>query len=229
MRGCFITGTDTGVGKTLLACGIARLWTRQGRRVGVMKPVASGCRRSPDGLRNADAEALMAAAGLAPQRYPEVNPYALEPAIAPHIAATRASMDIEIDRIRSLARKQYRACERMVIEGVGGWRVPLNDHAEVADLALALGLPVVLVVGLRLGCINHALLSMAAIRDTGVPLAGWISTWVEPCYPGEAETIATLEEAMDGPHLAHVPWLDGERESRVMALLAASPLAEERR
>ncbi len=220
MQGYFVTGTDTGVGKTLIACGIARSWTRRGLRVGVMKPVASGCRRGPEGLRNEDAEALMAAARIPAEHYRQVNPYALEPPMAPHIAARRANTAIDIPLIRSLMLAQYGHCARMIVEGIGGWRVPLNEQAEVADLALALGLPVLLVVGLRLGCINHAMLSAAAIRGSGVPLAGWVSTVVDPDYPGEEETIATLREAMDSPHLAHVPWLAADREARVMALLA---------
>ncbi len=225
MRGWFITGTDTGAGKTLVACGIARLWRHRGIRVGVMKPVASGCRVTADGLRNDDAESLMAAAGIAPQRYGEVNPYALEPAIAPHIAAARAGVRIDIDNITRLAQTRKRQGETLIVEGVGGWRVPLDTRTEVADLAAALGLPVLLVVGLRLGCINHALLSEAAIRGSGVRLGGWVSTLVAPDYSAVEETLATLREAMDSPHLAHLPWLAGDREALAMAVFADSRLA----
>jgi len=221
MQGYFVTGTDTGIGKTLVACGLARLLVQQGHRVGVMKPVASGCEPTGAGLRNADALALMAAAND-DACYAEVNPYALEPPIAPHIAAARAGLEIDIDSIRRLA--ESRDCDRIVIEGVGGWRVPLGKQVEVADLAQALGLPVILVVGLRLGCINHALLSMAAMEASPVTIAGWVSTQLDRDYQGLDESLMSLRRAMSQPHLAHLPWLEEDRETGVAKYLANTGL-----
>lgn len=224
MRGYFITGTDTGVGKTLIACAITRLWAGQGHPVAVMKPVASGCDRTAAGLRNADAEALMAVANV-PSRYDEVNPYALEAAMAPHIAAARAGVRIDIDRIEALYRGLCQRCDRIVVEGVGGWRVPLGGNTEIADLARSLSLPVILVVGLRLGCLNHTLLSMASIEESAVPVAGWISTQTDRDYAGVEASIAALTETLQRPHLAHVPWLESDREAEIARILAVSALA----
>ncbi len=205
-RGWFLTGTDTGIGKTWVSCLMLRHWAAQGRRAAGFKPIASGCRRTPQGLRNADAEALSAAASVA-LPYAQVNPLALEPAIAPHLAAAEAGVTIDPE---ALARGIHRAAaeaglERLVVEGVGGWSVPLGPGGDLPDLARALGLPVVLVVGVRLGCLNHALLTAEAIRQAGLPLAGWVANLVEPALPRLAGNLETLAARLPAPCLGAVP------------------------
>ncbi|MCW8828653.1 MAG: dethiobiotin synthase, partial [Gammaproteobacteria bacterium] len=178
-RGFFITGTDTEVGKTWCSLGLIARLRQQGHTVVAMKPVASGCAPTAAGLRNDDALKLQAQASVA-LAYETINPYAFEPAIAPHIAAELAGQRIELSTIVTSYRRLAAEAEISVVEGVGGWRVPLNDAQTVADLAGAIGLPVILVVGLRLGCINHALLTAESIRASGCTLAGWIANSVEP-------------------------------------------------
>ena len=162
----FVTGTDTGVGKTLVASGLLHGLTRRGLRTAGMKPVATGCVRTAEGLRNDDALCLARNASTTAD-YAEINPYAFEPAIAPHLAATAAGVRMDLDRIAHAFNGLARRADRIVVEGVGGWRVPINDRDDVADLAVRLGLPVVLVVGVRLGCLNHARLTAAAIAQSG--------------------------------------------------------------
>ena len=178
-RGCFITATDTGVGKTRVALGIMAALQAQGLSVAGMKPVASGCERGAQGLRNDDALRLAGQASVVAP-YPVVNPYALEPAIAPHIAAGQAGVEINIDTIQACFKRLVANSEFVVVEGIGGWRVPLSGQSYVSDLAVALRLPVVLVVGLRLGCINHAVLTAQTMISDGIP-ADWMDR--EPMRP----------------------------------------------
>ena len=168
-RGFFITGTDTGVGKTFVARLLMLRLARAGYRVAGMKPIASGCRATPQGLRNEDAEILKSAANVALD-YADVNPYAFGEAVAPHLAAGEGEIRIEVIQ-RCLARL-YARSQWVVVEGAGGWRVPIGPTQTMADLARALGLPVILIVGMRLGSLNHALLSVEAIARDEVPLAG---------------------------------------------------------
>lgn len=218
-KGFFITGTDTEIGKTTIACGIAaRLSERC--RVAVMKPVASGCRRTHEGLRNEDAEALIAASG-ARLPYHEVNPYAFEPPIAPHIAAAEADEVIRPARILEAFGALSAQAERVVVEGVGGFRVPLAEDFDTADLAVRLGLPVILVVGLRLGCINHALLTAEAIASRGLSFAGWIGNHVSDEMLVAKENVAALGARLPGPCLGIVPHMARPDPARIAALLAA--------
>lgn len=203
MNTWFITGTDTGVGKTHAACSLVRALVSGGARVAVMKPVASGCASTPDGLRNADALALMAAANVA-QDYAAVNPYAFAPAIAPHLAATQAGVRIDPASIK--ARAAAVAADHLVIEGAGGWCVPLGDELMFSDLVRGLTRDVILVVGLRLGCLNHALLSDAQIRRDGFRLRGWVANRIDPAMPAWRENLASLERRLDAPLLAVLPW-----------------------
>ena len=182
--GYFITGTDTGIGKTVVTLGLMRWLQDRGRRVAAMKPVASGCERTPQGLRNEDALQLQQQASM-PLDYDVVNPYAFEPPIAPHIAASQAGVQIELDIIRQGVRLLAEHADLVCVEGVGGWLVPLNGEESVADLAVSLGLGVVLVVGMRLGCLNHALLTAQAIQASGASLAGWVAN----CLPPKSATI----------------------------------------
>lgn len=196
--GLFVTGTDTGVGKTLVSAALVRGFAQRGYRAAGLKPVASGCRREGEGLVSEDAELLRASANVElPQTI--VNPYAFEPPVAPHIAAQRAGRVIDFDRIRHAYSQAAQLAEVLVVEGVGGFRVPLNDDQDTADLAVSLGLPVVLVVGMRLGCLNQALLSAEAILARGLPLAGWVANCVDPGMPERDGNIAALQRRVPAP------------------------------
>ncbi len=203
-RGLFVTGTDTGVGKTLIACALVRGLAHLGLRVAVMKPVASGATRTPQGLRNADALALAACANV-PGRYEDVNPFCYEPAISPHIAAEDAGISIDIDKILHVYRGLAARADWVVVEGAGGWLAPLGPRASMADLARALGLPVLLVVGLKLGCLNQAQLTHRAIVADGAPFAGWVASGVDAAMERAAENLATLALRFGEPALAVVP------------------------
>ncbi len=224
--GLFVTGTDTGVGKTIVSCALLRLFAREGLRAAGFKPVAAGAQRTPEGLRNEDAVRLREAASV-DLTYEQVNPVTLEPAIAPHIAAGRAGLAIDI---ASLARDHERLREisdLVVTEGAGGWLVPTGEDATLADLAVAVGDPVVLVVGMRLGCINHALLSAEAIRARGLPLAGWIDNRIDPSMPVQEDNVTALEARLGAPRLGSVPWL-GETPFRRAIGLASEAMDRNR-
>jgi dethiobiotin synthetase len=205
VRGWFITGTDTGVGKTRIARMLLEALARANRRAVGMKPVASGCRETAAGLRSEDAEQLLAASG-APADYADVNPYAFAPACAPHLAARESGVEIRPEKILECFRRLARQAPWVVVEGVGGWMVPLGERLTLADVARALRLPVILVVGMRLGCLNHALLTAAAIRREGVPLAGWIANRIDPDMTRLDENMAALAERIDAPMLAAFPF-----------------------
>ncbi|MAT64522.1 MAG: dethiobiotin synthase [Gammaproteobacteria bacterium] len=200
----FVTGTDTGCGKTFASTALIHALRARGRQVLAMKPVASGCEMTPDGLRNSDALALQSAAStLLP--YDRVNPCAFAPPIAPHIAAARAGVRIPLPEIVATARDLATQCDVLVVEGVGGWRVPLTDTEEVADLARQLQAGVILVVGLRLGCINHALLTAQAIGADALPLLGWIANRIDPDMDQPEANLATLTARLDAPCLGCLP------------------------
>ncbi len=204
-RGLFITGTDTGVGKTVVACGLTRALVAAGHRVGVLKPVASGSDRTPAGLRNEDAVQLLACANLA-QSYEEANPYCFEPPVSPHIAADEAGIEINIDKIHDVYQRIAARADWVVVEGAGGWLAPVGPGAVMADLARALGLPALLVVGLRLGCLNHAALTLESIRGRGACFAGWIGSAVDPDFARPAANLARLGGILGEP-LELVPHL----------------------
>ena len=203
-RGIFVTGTDTAVGKTVVACALARGFRAHGARVAVMKPVASGATRTPEGLRNADALALMEAAQAATP-YAVVNPYCFEPPISPHIAAKEAMIEVDIAIIRRNFDALAADADWVVIEGAGGWFAPISDRQTMADVAWALAVPTVMVVGVRLGCLNHAQLTRLAIEARGVSFAGWIASGVDPAMERAAENLASLERLLGEPALAVVP------------------------
>lgn len=211
MKGLFVTGTDTEVGKTRIAVALTELLQQTHQRVVVMKPVASGCEQTPDGLRNADALDLLSACKLSLD-YAQVNPYAFQPAIAPHIAADEAGIQIDIDAIVQAFHALQKISDCVVVEGAGGWQVPVNAEQTLADLAVAMQLPVVLVVGIKLGCINHAILSAQAIRQSGLQLAGWVANEMQRSPQTEA-MIKTLQNRMSAPLLGHVPPLTGEQSA----------------
>jgi dethiobiotin synthetase len=208
-NGVFVTGTDTEIGKTLFAKALVWRWRQDGRRIAVMKPVASGCRTTDTGLRNADAESLLALSNVdAP--YETVNPYAFAPAVAPHLAAARAGVRIECSRIRACFDELAAASDCVVVEGVGGWQVPMGPDHTVADVALSLGLPVVLVVGIRLGCLNHALLTAAAISDAGAELAGWAANHIEAKTDLAMENVDALRTRLDAPLWGVIPHMSAD-------------------
>jgi dethiobiotin synthetase len=219
IRGYFVTGTDTGVGKTVIACGLATALGSAGRAVAAMKPVASGCRETAAGLRNEDAEQLRAAAGVQCS-YQEVNPYAFAEPVAPHLAARAVGRSIELTAIRSCFENLAQRADAMVVEGAGGWLVPLNGRDTVADLAASLALPVLLVVGMRLGCINHACLSAQAIRASGASLAGWVANCVDPDMARVEDNVAAISARLGAPPWCVVPWSERVDTAAVAALLA---------
>jgi len=221
VKGVFVTGTDTGVGKTLCAAGLLLAYERQGYSTIAMKPIASGCEQTAQGLRNEDALLLMQHMSVkAP--YDEVNPYAFLPPMAPHLAAAKEGILIESDTVVEQAKLLAAQADTIVIEGAGGWLAPLNDQQSFADLAVELDLPVVLVVGIRLGCLNHALLTYENIRQRGVPLAGWIANTglddAQGCLDIE-ENIATLSSRISSPLLGKIPFLKDQDISTIASLL----------
>ncbi|MDY6828195.1 MAG: dethiobiotin synthase [Pseudomonadota bacterium] len=204
----YLTGTDTDAGKTLVAGALLHLARRSGCSTAGVKPVASGCERDATGtLRNRDALCLQQETQPA-LAYAQINPIALEPAIAPHIAAHECGVDLNV---ATLARGCNAVLELgrdfTLVEGAGGWRVPLNTHETLADLAKALRLPVILVVGMRLGCINHAVLSAEAIRADGLELVGWVANQAVPEMARFNENLATLTALMPAPLLGSIPHL----------------------
>ena len=203
----FIAGTDTDVGKTTIAAGLLHAAMQAGLSTLAAKPVASGCMVTPRGLRNSDALALIDESSVK-LPYESVNPFAFEPAIAPHVAAHEAGVVLSVPVLRD-AMQQVLAqhADFTLIEGAGGWRVPLSNHANLSDLAIALKLPVILVVGVRLGCINHALLSAEAIARDGLQLAGWVANIVDPRTSRLEENLSSLAERLPAPCLGRVPWL----------------------
>ncbi len=204
-RGWFITGTDTGCGKTRAACALLHACQREGLRTLAMKPVASGCPCREGRLVNDDALALMAAADM-PLPYEAVNPYALALPVSPHLAAAEMGVTIDIGALAAHYGALRRRADVAVVEGVGGWRVPLTTQHTVADLALCLELPVILVVGITLGCLNHALLSAAAIVGDGATLAGWVANRMDPACLMADGIIATLEKKISAPLLGVMPY-----------------------
>ncbi|MDX1380559.1 MAG: dethiobiotin synthase [Xanthomonadales bacterium] len=201
MRRWFITGTDTGIGKTHAGCVLARALIGEGLRVAALKPVASGCERTPDGLRNEDALAWQAAANV-PLGYDTVNPYAFEPPIAPHIAARQAGVTVDPARIEAIA--QAIEVDVLLVEGAGGWCVPLGPGLTFADLAGRVCDGVILIVGLKLGCLNHALLTARAIRQDGQRLVGWIANRVDPDMAVAEDNLAHLRASLGAPLLGIV-------------------------
>ena len=220
-RGVFVTGTDTGIGKTYASCALLHALRAAGHRASGMKPVASGCDVTPDGLRNDDALALLAASDPAPD-YALCNPYALEYAIAPHLAARAHGVEITLAPITQAYEQIARSADRVVVEGVGGWSVPVSDSLMQADLVRALELPVILVVGLRLGCINHALLSARAIAADGCNLVGWIANRIDPSMASADANLQTLQARVPAPMLGELEHASDRTPAYAAAALASA-------
>lgn len=207
-RGWFITGTDTDVGKTVVTSQLLRGFVHAGYRSVAMKPVASGCevRTRTDGTEfwwNADVAAHAAAGNVV---VPEVlaNPYRFLPPVSPHLAARESGVTVSLSHLSNCADQLAQQSDVLLVEGAGGWLAPLNDELAMADLAVALAYPVILVVGMRLGCINHALLTAQAIATCGLPLAGWVANQVDPHMARYADNLATLKQRLSAPILGEV-------------------------
>lgn len=221
MIGCFVTGTDTGVGKTLASLALLHTLARHHERVVGMKPVAAGVIGHGVGWANEDVLALRAASTI--DAAPELdNPVLLPDALSPHIAARRAGVRIDIAQLVACYRELARRADAVVVEGAGGFHVPLSEHATGADLAQALALPVVLVVGLRLGCLNHAALTAEAIRARGLPLAGWVANRIDPTMEAQEDNIGWLRHRLTAPLLADIPH-QNRPDARTLAFELPTP------
>jgi dethiobiotin synthetase len=220
-RACFIAGTDTGIGKTHAACTLIHALRAAGHSACGMKPVASGCIDTEHGLRNEDALVLQAASAPAPA-YEAINPVALREPLSPHLAAAHEGVTITLPPLHAAFQKLYARYDTVVVEGVGGWRVPLSPSLLASDIPKAWTLPVVLVVGLRLGCLNHALLSTEAIHADGCRLVGWIGNCIDPAMAAIEENIATLRALLPAPCLGVLP--HGVAPDRASSLLDLAAL-----
>ncbi|HLP98865.1 MAG TPA: dethiobiotin synthase [Sideroxyarcus sp.] len=198
----FITGTDTGVGKTLVSCALLHAYAAQGKQVAGLKPVAAGCGEDE---QNDDAKALRAASTM-PLTYGQVNPYCFPHAIAPHLAARHAGARIDFARIMASYRELAGQADEVIVEGAGGFCVPLNEKQDSVDLAVQLALPVILVVGMRLGCLNHALLTVRAIAASQLACAGWVANVLDADMPALQENIDALRERITAPLLGVIPY-----------------------
>lgn len=225
----FVTGTDTGVGKTRVSAGLLRAARRAGWSTAGVKPVASGCEETPDGLRNEDALALQAQTTLALE-YEQINPVSLRAAIAPHVAARREGRRITAERLEGMCRAILMQRARLtVIEGAGGWEVPLSERQRFPDLVRRLEIPVVLVVGVRLGCINHAVLTARAVLADGLPLAGWVASLIDPGMAETDATVETLHTLIPAPCLGVLPWDEKAGPEQVADHLDLAALSAARR
>jgi dethiobiotin synthetase len=202
-RGLFVTGTDTGVGKTLVAVAVLRALAGSGKRAVGMKPVAAGL--AADGSVNPDVAALLAAGNVDAPLH-DRNPYAFAPAIAPHLAAAEAGATIDLAVIAAAFARLAAETDVVVVEGAGGALVPINATHDMLDIAAHLRLPVLLVVGMRLGCLNHALLSVAAIRARGLELAGWVANGIDPRMQALAANVEALSQRLQAPRIASIAW-----------------------
>jgi dethiobiotin synthetase len=207
-RDIYITGTDTGIGKTVVSCALLHGFRARGQRAVGMKPVASGCESTPQGWRNDDALALQSASDPRPE-YADLNPYALPLPLAPELAARDVGVDIDLAIILAAHARLQAQADVVIVEGVGGWAAPLSASLQQADVVRALDLPVVLVIGLRLGCLNHAILSARAITDDGCRLAGWIGNAIDPLMACREEHQGMLQARIQAPCLGWLPHAPG--------------------
>lgn len=221
----FVTGTDTAVGKTLIAAAFLELARRRGLRCAALKPVAAGCVRSDGDLVNDDALELIAASGT-DMDYRTVNPVALEPPIAPHIAAEQAGIALNAEALATHCQEALCGdIDFAIVEGAGGWLVPLNANETLADVCLGIGARPILVVGMKLGCLNHALLTALAIANGGIELAGWVANCAMPEMPVFEANVASLHARLPAPCLGVVPYLGQQAEpAQAAAFLDIEPL-----
>ncbi|MGB1799503.1 MAG: dethiobiotin synthase [Gammaproteobacteria bacterium] len=204
-KGFFIAGTDTGIGKTCVTVVLMQEFKKQGYKVAGMKPIASGADKKNGSLRNEDAELIQQACSE-PIDYELINPVVFELPVSPHIAAKQMQQTIDLTEVADCYQQLASNNDLVIVEGVGGWRVPISDEQSMADLAKKLDLPVILVVGFRLGCINHAILTAEAIKTDGLSLFGWISNRLEEDYLLAEESLETLKKTIKSPYLANLPF-----------------------
>lgn len=217
MQTVFITGTDTGVGKTVVASQLVNYWVAQGLKVSGYKPVASGAETIDKQLQNEDAQALLAASNTQ-LPYSLINPYCFEPATAPHIAAEQVSNVVDLAVLNQCYRDIKAQSEKVVIEGAGGWQVPLNSEATFADWVAQHQWPVILVVNIKLGCINHAILTSRDIVSYQCPFAGWVANLIDSDVPFQQEMITTLKRMIPAPMLGVMPTLSPETQNSAVEL-----------
>lgn len=223
VKGFFITGTDTEIGKTTVSLALMRLLKQQGIQVAGMKPVAAGCQATSEGLRNDDAQKLRLESSM-DLPYELVNPFGYQPPIAPHIAAEQAHNPIVVETITSAYENIAAQAEVVIVEGIGGWAVPINEQHTMADVAKALNLPVILVAGIRLGCLNHTLLSQAAIQASGCQSAGWIANLLCESDPVLEQNINYLKRVLTMAYLGTLPYAGEEPDNSLTASLDISKL-----
>jgi dethiobiotin synthetase len=224
-KGIFITGTDTGIGKTRFTIALMEALKNQGRLVSGMKPIASGAILKNDRLVNGDAELIMRHCSNRTD-YKLINPAVFELAVAPHIASNKINEKINLNQILACYKQLASNCENVVVEGIGGWRVPLSVGLSLVDLVRVLELPIIMVVGFKLGCINHALLTAEAIKADGLILKGWASNRLEKDYLLAEETIETLNEKLACPHIADLPYMDIFEPKKVSERIDLSFISE---
>ncbi len=219
-RACFVAGTDTGVGKTRTTCGMLTALASQGRMCAGIKPVAAGASLVDGILRNEDALALAAAGNQPGLHLDDLNPVLLPDPISPHLAARHHGVELQAVEIAAqVARVLAGPADHYLVEGSGGWLAPISDRETMADIAVHLGLPVILVVGLRLGCLSHALLTAEAIRHAGLDLVAWVANELDPEMASLQENLETLAARLPGRHLGLIPWKRGAEMSDVVASL----------
>lgn len=218
-QGFFITGTDTGVGKTLIASALLSLLKAKGLKTLALKPIATGCIMTPQGLRNNDA-CLLQKYVTQKLSHLEVNPFAFYEPIAPHIAAKIVNQTLSVKAIMNTCRDTTKkTADFLVVEGIGGWQVPLNAEETIADLAIAFGYPVILVVSMRVGCLNHALLTIKSMQKNAIKLIGWVANSMQPEMPYLNEHIEALQQSIPAPLLGVVPYLENIAPCSVARLL----------
>lgn len=220
----FVTGTDTDVGKTTISSGLLAKAVQQKLMTAAIKPIASGCTKTAQGLRNSDALTLLENTNLS-LTYEEINPIAFLPAIAPHIAAQEQDIDLSVTTLYPYVKHVLlKKADFTLIEGAGGWRVPLNDTEYLSDLVKALALPVILVVGVRLGCVNHAVLTLETIQRDGLIVAGWIANIIDPQMARLDDNLQTLAKLIEVPCLGTIPYLTKLTATHVASYLSLDPL-----
>ncbi len=224
VKSFFITGTDTDVGKTVVARTLLLEFAAHGIQCAGYKPVSAGCARTPDGLRNLDAVLLQEAASL-PLPYDLVNPFVFEPPIAPHIAASEACEAITLKGLSDGLRQIEQAgAELIVVEGAGGWFLPLDRRYLLSDWVKQENMPVIMVVGAKLGCLNHALLTFAAIRNDHLPVAGWVINRLHGSMSHYQENLDTLRGLLPAPFLGEIPFVNNPLDADLSGRLDISPL-----
>lgn len=218
LNSVFITGTDTGIGKTFYSQLLLQSLNAAGWRTAAMKPLASGAELFDGELRNADALVLQQTANTN-FPYAHCNPYCFAPAIAPHLAANQAGVQIEFDVIQQAYAELLKQADFTVVEGIGGWLVPIDQQHTVADIVQAMHLPVILVVGMRLGCINHALLTADNIRQRGIPFIGWVANVIEPNMVSLQDNIAALAQRIPAPLLDVIDFINQAEKTEIQPRL----------